>query len=201
MENTEQLIAIYHTGFIVSIIVMFIGLALAVLFFFLFDIKNIFMIRTGRAKQKSIADMQQRNLQTGKLSSSPYTDSGEIRNKKERRKTGAFKTGAFKTGAFRSSDRKQGAEVQPAKQQPEAAEHLQNNGISGLASETSLLAEPNNAVSMDETLLNMESSQYEAPGTTVLAGNDHPQVQASTSAKPKFTVTERTIVTHTNEII
>ena len=196
MENTEQLIAIYHTGFIVSIIVMCIGLALAVLFFFMFDIKNIFMIRTGRARQKSIADMQERNLQTGKLSSSPYTDSGEIRNKKERRKTGAFKT-----GAFRSSDRKQGAEVQPAKQRLEAAEHLQNNGISGLASETSMLAEPNNAVSMDETLLNMESSQYEAPGTTVLAGNDHPQVQASTSAKPKFTVTERTIVTHTNEII
>lgn len=199
MENTEQLIAIYHTGFIVSIIVMFIGLALAVLFFFLFDIKNIFMIRTGRAKQKSIADMQQRNLQTGKLSSSPYTDSGEIRNKKERRKTGAFKT-----GAFRFSDKKQGdvvQPVQPVKRQPEATAALSNNDISGQAMETSLLAETNNSASKEEALLNMESSQYEAPGTTVLAGNDHPQVQTSTSAKPKFTVTERTIVTHTNEII
>ena len=176
MENTEQLIAIYHTGFIVSIIVMFIGLALAVLFFFLFDIKNIFMIRTGRAKQKSIADMQQRNLQTGKLSSSPYT----------------------------VSDKKQGdvvQPVQPVKRQPEATAALSNNDISGLAMETSLLAETNNSASKEEALLNMESSQYEAPGTTVLAGNDHPQVQTSTSAKPKFTVTERTIVTHTNEII
>ena len=199
MENTEQLIAIYHTGFIVSIIVMFIGLALAVLFFFLFDIKNIFMIRTGRAKQKSIADMQQRNLQTGKLSSSPYTDSGEIRNKKERRKTGAFKT-----GAFRFSDKKQGdvvQPVQPVKRQPEATVALSNNDISGQAMETSLLAETNNSASKEEALLNMESPQYEAPGTTVLAGDDRQQMQAPTSVKPKFTVTERTIVIHTSEII
>ena len=143
--------------------------------------------------------MQQRNLQTGKLSSSPYTDSGEIRNKKERRKTGAFKT-----GAFRFSDKKQGdvvQPVQPVKRQPEATAALSNNDISGQAMETSLLAETNNSASKEEALLNMESSQYEATETTVLAGDDYPQVQASTSAQLKFTVTERTIVTHTNEII
>ena len=204
MDNTEQLIAIYHTGFIVSILVMCIGLALAVLFFFVFDIKNIFMIRTGRAKQKSIADMQERNLQTGKLSSSPYTDSGEIRGKKERRKTGAFKT-----GAFRSSDKKQGDVVQPAKRPMESTVPLQESSTVGQADqttlngplETSLLSTPSSHSSSDETLYQNGSSQYEAQGTEVLADGNNLPVPAPASSGFKFTVTERTIVIHTNESI
>ena len=80
MDNTEQLIAIYHTGFIVCAVLLVVGIALAVLFFFKFDIRTIYMLRTGKAKQQTINEMKERNLKTGKLSaSSPYTDSGDLK--------------------------------------------------------------------------------------------------------------------------
>ena len=68
MDNTEQLISLYHTGFIVCVVLFVIGILLAVACFFMFDIRNIFMLRTGRAKQQTIAEMQARNQKTGKLS-------------------------------------------------------------------------------------------------------------------------------------
>ena len=199
MDNTEQLIAIYHTAFIVSALVMCIGLILAVAFFFLFDIKNIFMIRTGKAKQKSISEMQERNLQTGKLSSSPYTDSGEIRRKKEKRKT----------GAFRVPDKKPGTVVQPAKRPMESTVPLQESGAVGKTDqttldsplETSLLGTSSSNPSNDETLYQNESSQYEVQGTEVLGGGSDQPMPAQAGSGFKFTVTERTIVIHTNESI
>ena len=86
MDNTEQLIAIYHTGFIVCAVLLVVGIALAVLFFFKFDIRTIYMLRTGKAKQQTINEMKERNLKTGKLSaSSPYTDSGDLKKSGEGR--------------------------------------------------------------------------------------------------------------------
>ena len=191
MDNTEQLIAIYHTGFIVSIIVMCIGLALAVLFFFLFDIRNIFLIRSGRAEQKSISEMQARNLQTGKLSSSPYTDSGEIRRKKEKRKT----------GAFRSQEKKPGPVIEPAKQPAELTEALQDSPVFGQVNETSILSTPNNNISSDETLFEAASSQFEAQSSAAPEVRAEQKIPARAASDFKFTVTERTIVIHTNESI
>ena len=47
---------------------------LAVALFFLLDIKDIFLIETGRAQRKTIEEMNARNLRTGKLRDDTESD-------------------------------------------------------------------------------------------------------------------------------
>lgn len=69
-ENIEFLQSASRICFIAAAL----ALVLAVVLFFLFDIRNIFLIETGRAKSKAIQEMNERNQRTGKL----RDDSGEM---------------------------------------------------------------------------------------------------------------------------
>ena len=65
-------------------IIMITALVLAVLFFFVFDIKTNFEIRTGRAKQLSAGKIGENNTGSGKLKRKidmDYTTSDLIRHK------------------------------------------------------------------------------------------------------------------------
>lgn len=186
MDNTEQLISLYHTGFIASAVLMVMGLVLAVLFFFLFDIRNIFLIRSGRAKQKTIEDMQARNLKTGKLSAAtPYTDSGELKKREEKRKSGAFQI----TGG-----KKDKGEL------PKSA--LSERGLRshGQTGSTELLSEEVNRNNASDN--KQQTADIRDPLKTEVMKSDNTDVRpAEENAGFRFTVTERTIVIHTAEII
>lgn len=54
-----------------------VGLIMAVLFFFLFDIRNVHALMTGKAKRDAIERMAEQNSRTGRLRES----SGNIREK------------------------------------------------------------------------------------------------------------------------
>lgn len=69
-ENKEFLQSASRICFIAAAL----ALVLAVVMFFLFDIRNIFLIETGRAKSKAIQEMNERNQRTGKL----RDDSGDM---------------------------------------------------------------------------------------------------------------------------
>lgn len=67
MQETEQIISLYHTGFIVCLSLTFLFAALSVFFFFKFKIRNVFDFRTGRAEKRKIKQMEEENAKTGKL--------------------------------------------------------------------------------------------------------------------------------------
>lgn len=67
MQETEQLITLYHTGFIIFLILTILFAGLSVLLFFLFKIRRVFDYLTGRAEKRTIRQMEEENAQTGKL--------------------------------------------------------------------------------------------------------------------------------------
>lgn len=67
MQELERMIKIYHTAFIVFLILTILFLVVSVVLFFRFNIRGIFDMRTGRGARKTIQKMQEINAQTGKL--------------------------------------------------------------------------------------------------------------------------------------
>lgn len=67
MQELERTINICHTAFIVFLILAIVFLAVSVIFFFWFNIRGIYDMRTGRGARKTIQKMQELNGQTGKL--------------------------------------------------------------------------------------------------------------------------------------
>jgi len=65
--GSGSLISIFDTCFKVCFAFTILFLIISVILFFLFDIKAIFSIRTGRAKNKTIKEMQAANNKTGRL--------------------------------------------------------------------------------------------------------------------------------------
>lgn len=183
MDNTEQLINIYHTGFIVCVVLFVIGVLLAVACFFLFDIRNIFMLRTGRAKQRTIEEMQARNQKTGKLSSDvPYTDSGSLKGPstgKRGKKSGALKV-----------EPKRPVSIEP----PQAAPKKQLG--------TELTANADKTLMQGGEVKQMADQIHLDPlETEVLTSAQKSAAPVNASPGFRFTITERTIVTHTTESI
>lgn len=65
--ESNSLINILQTCFQVCLAFTILFFIITVILFFLFDIRAIFNIRTGRAKSKTIKEMQQANNNTGRL--------------------------------------------------------------------------------------------------------------------------------------
>lgn len=192
MENTEQMIKLYHTLFIASTVLFFIGLLLAIIFFFMFDIRNVFLIRTGRAKQKTIEEMQARNLKTGKLSTdTPYTDSGELKKKEEKKKTGAFRTGSFRIPERRK------VTIEPPK---EASKQPVPQPAPSLG-ETVLLNDSPVEVGAEANGIRGSAGPFIDPMSTEVLNSDTAAGPVVSKNGFRFTITERTIVIHTSESI
>lgn len=67
MQELERMISIYHTGFIVCLVLACVFFVLSVVLFFKFDIRRIIDMRTGRGAKKTIQKMEEINARTGKL--------------------------------------------------------------------------------------------------------------------------------------
>lgn len=67
MQETEQLIALYHTAFILFLVLTVVFALLSVLIFFRFNIKEVFDFKTGRGQRRTIRQMEEENAKTGKL--------------------------------------------------------------------------------------------------------------------------------------
>lgn len=67
MDNTEEFFSLLSTCFYICIVLSVLFFIVAIVLFFLFDIKTIFNIRTGRAKKKTISEMQAANNKTGRM--------------------------------------------------------------------------------------------------------------------------------------
>lgn len=71
MQGTEQVINLYHIGFLVCLCLAAVFAILSVVLFFKFDIRGVFDFRTGRGKRRSIKKMEEENSRTGRLTKDP----------------------------------------------------------------------------------------------------------------------------------
>lgn len=81
-----------NTLFYVFLALTIVFFLISVLLFFLFDIRRVFMIRTGRAARRDIKKIQDESFQTGRLSrnssaNSLYNGSGSLTESDELQKT------------------------------------------------------------------------------------------------------------------
>lgn len=67
MEQIQQQINLFHTLFYVCLGICIFCLILSVIFFFKFDIINIFNARTGRSVKKTVQQVEEMNARTGQL--------------------------------------------------------------------------------------------------------------------------------------
>ena len=67
MEQIQQQINLFHTLFYVCLGICIFCLILSVIFFFKFDIVNIFNARTGRSVKKTVQQVEEMNARTGQL--------------------------------------------------------------------------------------------------------------------------------------
>ena len=67
MQQTEQIIALLHIGFIVCICLAVLFAVLSIVLFFKLRIRDVFDFLTGRAQKRTIRQMEEVNAQTGKL--------------------------------------------------------------------------------------------------------------------------------------
>ena len=74
-------ITIFHTGFIICLAGSILFFVISVLLFFLFDIRTIFAIRSGRAQAKTVKEMQEANSSTGRLRIGKATQTSSLKKK------------------------------------------------------------------------------------------------------------------------
>lgn len=66
-SSGEGNISFFHTAFSVCVAFSILFFVVSVALFFVFDIKNIFDMRTGRAEKQKIREMEEENALTGRL--------------------------------------------------------------------------------------------------------------------------------------
>lgn len=71
--QSEQIINIFHSGFIICLVLTILFAALSIFFFFRFKIRDVFNAITGRAQRKSVQQMEEENAKTGKLRQDYYS--------------------------------------------------------------------------------------------------------------------------------
>lgn len=67
MNNSTQLLKLFHTGFTVCLALGIIFLLVSILLFVKFDIKGIWELRSGRARARAIKEKQEEAALSGKL--------------------------------------------------------------------------------------------------------------------------------------
>ena len=217
--ETEQLIGLYHTGFIVCLILTILFVALSVLLFFKLRIRDVFNFMTGRAEKMTIRRMEEENAKTGKLrqeylnpatSSDLYTTpSGNIPPviypPTEPTNTGTEKTEPTLRNAEGSSRTDL---LKPENDGSEATTLLRGEG----SEETTLLKhEPDAAAEVEEAAFAHQgiSTQTGTAGETTLLTPDMEaafraqQEAEKTEEKPKwkFDIIKENMWIHTDEVI
>lgn len=79
-----DLLSVLNTTFVICLAMTILFFVISVILFFLFDIKTIYMIRSGRAQAKTVKEMEEINSSTGRLrgSSNSHDKDHKKKNKK-----------------------------------------------------------------------------------------------------------------------
>ena len=192
---------ILNTIFVICLVIAILFFAISILLFFLFDIRTIFSIRTGRAAARTVKEMEQINANTGRLRVNKNT-AALGKDKKDKKKPGV---------PVVQPPAPQPQQEQPQPQYPEyqQTEQLTNDETAMLtASETAVLTTDETALlsqqdypaqpapqSFDGETSVLNAAAFDSGSTTGDLGfaEDAPDVY--------FDVVKKIIVRDTDEII
>lgn len=184
MDNTTQLMELYSTCFTLSMVITIIAAALAVFLFFRFNIRGIYAIRSGKAKQREIREMEERNQRTGKLREDSEFDFDS---------TGSRDNGTVKTGPTKSSGRRTARSGKTG-----STGGRKSGRIRGRTGSTGGTAkQPQQPSSETAVLGGVSGAEHHANDTLPLSE----PLQAKPVQGFRFDITEYTAVVHTDEII
>lgn len=173
METSLALIEICKIGMIVSIIISVVGIGLAVLMFFKYDIRTIHAIRTGKAEAISVRKMNEDNLKTGQIQKEIDLDftTGNLKSKKLKNKSGKLD----KPVEFDTPD----METMPLSEaQTDGAEYL-----------------------IDETVIPSNAAAPVNESCTTVLHQREEQQEKCTELPIKFDIIEEIIIIHTDEVV
>ena len=80
-----DLISVLNVGFIICLSMAILFFIISVVLFFLFDIRTIYMIRSGRAQAKTVKEMQEINSSTGRLRVGGKTQTAGLKKVKKKK--------------------------------------------------------------------------------------------------------------------
>lgn len=170
---------LFQNLFYVSAALAVIGLSLAIFFYFYFDIRYIYMIRSGKDRRESVEEMTKRSARNGRLR----------RMNKHTTQSASLQHPAGQANAAVEPDLQQTAPLS----QPQ---HGQTGKISRTpVEETSLLVDHEVTAPMRPEAAN--KPQATVGETEILSEQANEVVQMPGN----FVLTENTILIHTNEII
>lgn len=177
--DAQQWISLYQAGFFVCLIIAALGLTLAVMLFFRYDIRTIWQIRTGKAKKSGVEALQ-RASERG----------GQMRKDRERSYTTEQ---MFGTRAKTTEDLNCSVTNAPAPAVSAATLLLKGENLSETTQATEFLFVP------QETEHPAESCVSEGFGGTVDLSEEKPSIDQEGTPSVKFVITQDTMVIHSNE--
>lgn len=189
--NAVEMISLYGNLFYVSLAIAVVGLGLAVFFFFYFDIPTVHALMTGKAKEETIRRMAEQNAKTGTLKNQ-YIHTGP---------TGS--TGKTKFAGITGSLTENVVQQQPqsgmaGQTAPLAApERYETSVLQTPTQETTVLSD----VAAETQVLGYGNAEEGATAVLGSAPVYEPQPAQQIPNGFRFSVTESTLVIHTNEII
>ena len=184
--NAVELIALYGNLFYVSVGIAVVGLGLAIFFFFYFDIPTVYALMTGKAKEDTIRRMAEQNAKTGNLRN-PYGVTGK--NK------APGSTGPLTQNVSQPVQHTIQSPVSDQTVPLAEPERYETSVLQTPVAETTILRD-------DAPETQILGYEPEAGATAVL--DKAPYVNepvAPAYSDFRFTLTENTLVIHTNEII
>ena len=178
------MVSLFNTIFIICLVLAIVLLIVTVLLFFVFDIRTIFNIRTGRAASKSIKQLEAINASTGRLRSDKKTSTDSL--KKER--GGRSKKLKSKTETF-GLQTPQAPASQPAPDAPMPAPPKPVPPQPAPKAEDALRAELSDAADDYRTEL-LGAAEPDAPQTELLDAADDYRTELLGAAEPDAPQTE-----------
>ncbi len=165
---------IWQLLFIILLVAGIICFVLAVLFFFLFDIPGVYLLKTGKGARKTIKKMEEINAETGRL-----------------RKVNEYMVSQVATGNTAET----GEQMDPALHQPfQATSATVDNASSEGGNQTTVLGQNGSTVmaSNETTVLNANAEYADAADNSYVYKRE---------TNGKFDVTFSLVFTHSDEII
>ena len=218
----ERLINIYGIAFYVSIGVMGLGILIAVISFFRYDIRLIYRLRSGKEQRETVARLQEKNMMTGKLRDDLDLDfstgqlSGEVTTGETGKTADQGKTGRTgRTGRFGRTGRTARGSTGRTRKSGHSGETgvfrendpismpKAQNAVVQLAqesAETDVLGVEEMTAQLAESLSEERNQAYE------YANNDRKTAAGAGDVRTwnssfRFTITENIMVIHTDETI
>lgn len=185
-------ISIFHTGFVICLAGAILFLVITAVLFFVFDIKTIYAIRSGRAQAKTVKEMELTNSSTGRLRTAKKPRASAQSDKK-------------KTSMKKSSSNRPPAVQPPVKASvPPTVQDAYSDDSQSVTEKLSPDTHSENESDAENTVLLSQANTVPAPeqsSETVVLNSGGEQTARQSSAPVHFEIVKKIMRLDTDEVI